>query len=726
MPRANKVYTNFSAGELSPRLAGRTDIDKFFSGCHALENYIVLPGGGIESRPGTHFVNPVFDESKKTRLIPFVFSSIQAYQLEFGDTYVQIYSNNGRVESPPGFPVMLPTPYLEADLFDLKYAQNADTLYIFHQKYQTLKITRTSDTSWSSSPVQFWDGPYITPGNTDPLDTLQVSHSAVQSEKTVTNAVNNGGGLIRLTVAAHGYNNNDYVIVKNVGGVLNANGVWQVTVIDANTIDLQGSTFAAAYTSGGTAEKLALLAANFNAFTAQHVGASFRLFVSGSWGWVVVRKFIDATTVAAEVMTTIGGLTATATWLEGLWSDVQGWPAWGTFHEQRLVAGGSTQKPQTIAGSKSGDFENMDAGTSAATDAYTYTIGSNQVNNTLWGISTAKAMQIGTLSQEFIMSAASDAAITPTNVRILPHTPHGSNNLSPVRAYSYTLFMQRAGRKLRQLKYDIYSDAFIAEDLTLLSEHITEGGIVDMCFQQEPYSAVWMVRADGQLLSMTYNPLAQMYAWSRHTTPNGKFEAVSVIPSPDGGADQVWVIVQRTVNGVSHRFVEYFDPNLSVDSGLTYSGVPVNSVSNLTHLNGEVVAIVGDGAVYPSKTVAAGTVSLDGNPASEIQAGLQFTPLVTLNRPEVKGESGIQGIARHWADFQVLIHETLGLQAGQDQANFRNTSDPMGSEPAPFTGTKQFSVQGWDTDGKITLRQPLPLKSTILAAFGTLDIGDDD
>lgn len=726
MPRQNRVFTNFSAGEISPKLVGRTDIEKFYQGCKALENYIVLPGGGIESRPGTHFVAPVKTESDFTRLIPFVFSNIQAYQLEFGNQYVRIFSENGRVESPPGSPVEFSTPYLEADLFDIKYAQNADTLYLFHPSYQTRKITRTSDTSWSISTVQFQDGPWITPGNTDPAITLQVSITAVQAVRTITNAVNNGGGLIRITSAGHGYATSDWVKVDSVGGVPNATGVWVVTVIDANTFDLQGSTFAGVYTSGGTAQRMTVLASSASIFTAQHVGASYRLFIS-SWGWVVVRKFFSASTVIAEVMSAIGGVSATSTWLEGLWSDVQGWPAWGTFHEQRLVAGGSTQKPQTVAGSKSADFENFGPGTSAATDGYVYTIGSNQVNNTLWGVSTASSMQIGTLSQEFVMNGGSDAAITPTNVRILPHTPHGSNNLAPIRAYSYTLFIQRAGRKLRQLKYDIYSDALIAEDLTLLSEHITESGIVDMCFQQEPYSAVWMVRTDGVLLSMTYNPLTQMYSWSRHTTPDGLFEAVSVIPSPDGGSDQVWVIVNRTVNGVTRRFVEYFDPALTVDCALTYSGAPITSFTGLDHLNGETVAIVGDGAVYPSQVVSGGGASLGSSPASNVQAGLQFLPTATLLRPEIKGqETGIQGLPRHWARFGVLIHETLGLQVQTDQAVFRNTTDPMGSEPAPFTGIKFFPVSGWDADGYITISQPLPLKSTILAAFGILDIGDDD
>lgn len=728
MPRQNRVYTNFSAGEISPKLVGRSDIEKYFQGCATLENYIVLPGGGTESRPGTHHVSPVKTEANKTRLLPFVFSNQQAYVLELGNLYCRIYSNNGRVESPPGTPVEFVTPFATADLFNVKFTQNADTVYLFLQGKQTQKITRTSDTAWSITPVEFLNGPYITPQNVDTTITLQSSLSAKQTVQKPTGFANNGSGAIRVTLAGHGYSTSDYVYLKEVGGTTEANGSWQITVIDANNFDLNGSTFTNTYTSGGKVVKLTVVTSVGFTFTSNHVGTSFRIKASTAWGDVYTRKFISSTQMAAEITTALDGTGATSNWMEGLWSGAQGWPSCGSFHEQRLVAGGSTNKPQTLAGSVSADFENFSLGTATATDSWIYTIGSNQVNNIQWLVSTSKGLQIGTLSQEFVADGGtSQTAITPTSIMIRPHSPHGSNSVSPVRAYSFTLFAQKSGKKLREFKYDLYSDTFLAEDLSILSEHITGGGITDMCFQQEPYSAVWMVRADGQLVCMTYNPLNKTYGWSRHIT-DGQFESVACIPSPDGTYDQVWVAVKRTINGATRRYVEYFDPNVTVDSALTYSGPVVTSVSGLTHLEAKTVAIVGDGAVYPSQTVTGGAVTLDSQKgAASIQVGLQFLPKNKLLRPEIPGNSqGIQGLPRHWSKFWVRIYNTLGLQVENSAATFRNTTDPMGSEPAVFTGEKQFAVRGWTTDGEITITQPLPLKSYVLSAYGILDVGDDD
>lgn len=148
MPRGRRIQTNFTAGELSPRLHSRVDFEKYFAGLETLENFIIFPHGGISRRPGTKFVAEVKDSTKKTRLIPFEFSDEETYVLEFGDQYFRIYKDGGRIESPPGTPVEVSTSYVEADLFALQFAQSADVMWVTHPSYKPQKITRTSDTSW--------------------------------------------------------------------------------------------------------------------------------------------------------------------------------------------------------------------------------------------------------------------------------------------------------------------------------------------------------------------------------------------------------------------------------------------------------------------------------------------------------------------------------------------------------------------------------------------------
>ena len=97
MAKASPAFHNFTAGELSPRLEGRTDVSKYFNGCSTLNNFIVHPHGGASRRSGTIYVAEVKDSSKETRLIPFEFSVTQNYILEFGNLYFRIIKDGGVV-----------------------------------------------------------------------------------------------------------------------------------------------------------------------------------------------------------------------------------------------------------------------------------------------------------------------------------------------------------------------------------------------------------------------------------------------------------------------------------------------------------------------------------------------------------------------------------------------------------------------------------------------------
>lgn len=95
MPRAAPQLLNFNAGELSPHLEGRTDIEKYNAGCHKLENFIPMMQGPARRRPGTRFVHEVKDSSCRTWLSTFIFNVNQSYILEWGDRYVRFYTNHG-------------------------------------------------------------------------------------------------------------------------------------------------------------------------------------------------------------------------------------------------------------------------------------------------------------------------------------------------------------------------------------------------------------------------------------------------------------------------------------------------------------------------------------------------------------------------------------------------------------------------------------------------------
>ena len=193
-------------------------------------------------------------------------------------------------------------------------------------------------------------------------------------------------------------------------------------------------------------------------------------------------------------------------------------------------------------------------------------------------------MLIGTVGAEFRLSA-NGAAVTPSNVLITRETNHGSNTVDPVVAGRAVLFIQRNGRKLRQLIFDLDVDGFVAPDLTILAENITTSGenttdgIVDMDYQQELDSVVWCVRESGAMAAMTYDRDQRVIAWHEHTT-DGNFESVAAIPDPPNEEDLVWVVANRVINGVARRFIEYKNRDMMVDSGLTFATSNAEKVTN--------------------------------------------------------------------------------------------------------------------------------------------------
>lgn len=159
MPSVTAFQTNFSAGEISPRLFARVDVAKYANGCYRLENLITQRFGGVKKRGGTEFIRAT-KSNGSVRLIPFVYSVTQAYILEFGNGYIRFFTNGGQVESG-GNPVEVATPWSASEIWDLQFAQSADVLYLAHPNYAPRKLTRLSATSFSLDIMEFMDGPYL-------------------------------------------------------------------------------------------------------------------------------------------------------------------------------------------------------------------------------------------------------------------------------------------------------------------------------------------------------------------------------------------------------------------------------------------------------------------------------------------------------------------------------------------------------------------------------------
>ena len=674
MARVSVQLTNFTAGELSPRLDGRNDLSKYPSGCKTLENFIVYPHGSAARRSGTQFISEVKTSANKTRLIPFEFSTTQTYILEFGNQYIRIYKDKGQVQSG-GSAVEIATPYLTAELFDIKFAQSADVMYIVHPNHAARKLSRTSHINWTLTQIDFTKGPMQDPNTT--TTTLNPGQTAV------------GTGVSLVASATTGIN-------------------------------------------GGAG------------FASTDVGR----FVFLHGGYAKITGFTNTTNVTIEILTTLSASTATENWRLGAFSDTTGHPSTVTFFEQRLVFAGTTEQPQTVFFSKSGDYENMDAnigGTIADSDAIIYTIASNQVNAIRFMTAT-RTLIIGTAGGEFSVSGGgSDVAITPTNILIKKQSNHGAANLDALAVGNVTLFMQRARRKMRELAYNFDVDGYIAPDMTILAEHITEGGISQMAYQQEPNQIIWLVRGDGELVGFTYQREQQVTAWHRHifggAFGSGKAvcESVAVIPTDDTEYE-VYVIIKRTINGATKRYIEVLNTfdftetdNTTfnfLDSQLDYNGSSTTTISGLSHLEGQTVSILADGATHADKVVSSGSITLDRS-ATKVKVGLSYTSLLQTMRIDAGARDGTsQSKTKRIYEITIRLFESVGVEVGPDLNNleripFRSSANAMNQGITPFTGDKEVEFRGnYETDGFVFVRQTQPLPLTILSLYPRLVTND--
>lgn len=453
------------------------------------------------------------------------------------------------------------------------------------------------------------------------------------------------------------------------------------------------------------------------------VGKYVRMFS----GVAKITTYTSATVVSARILVpfVVDPIVAAAagSWTceSESWSAANGYPSVICFYEQRLLVGGTTLFPTTIWGSQSGDYENFGIGP-YDDDALEYRIAANQVNEMRWMLPT-KALLVGTAGSEFRVIGGGDSPLTPSNVDVKNETTHGSADVSPVRIGHKLLFVQRAGHKIREIGYTFDSDSFIAGDLTTLADHLTEDGIVEMAYQQEPKSILWCVRSDGVFLGLTYNREQEVLAWHQHVT-DGLVESVCVVPDTANNRDVLYVAVARTIGGATKRYVERMDPDRpNVDSFVLYSGVAATVITGLSHLDGKTVDALADGFVVKGKVVAGGQITLD-TAASLVVVGLPYESELVPNRPEFMSDNlNTVGKKKHWVRIVLRLLETTGIEVNGDELAFRTGEAALGSPPDPFTGDYPLSNQGVDTEADIVIKQKNPLPATILCVGGDLDVG---
>lgn len=720
MPRVIYNQTNFTAGEISPRVLGRVDIDRYANAVEICENALPLIHGGVTNRYGSLYVAPAKNALKKARLIPFVFSTTQAYVLEFGESYIRFFTNNAQILSG-GLPYEIATTYTESQLFDLDYVQAKDTMFVFHQSAAIYRIRRFADASWDAAAAPFAVVPFDEVGDQF-ATSLTLSAATVGAGRTATAS---GATFLASDVGRSiTYQGGTFLITAYTSNVLVTGTItapFASVAVPASGWTLTGSPQSSITPSvkdpvGGAVTLTAVV----DTWRTTDVDK----FVSINGGTVEITGFTDALNVTGIIRQELTGIVAApadAWTLKGaVWSSTLGYPRCGTFYQQRLCVAGSFSFPDRLWGSATGLYLDFTIGTNDD-DAFAFDLTSDQSNPAVHLVSGSDMMAM-TYGGEFSIRGGVEKAITPTNIQVDPETTYGIGSVKPFRVGKELVYTDAFGKQVLAMKYYAADDAYDSSDITALAEHITGPGLQDMSFARRRDPILFGVRTDGVIAACTFSREQSVVAWARWTR-DAVYESVATIPTASG--NQTWVLVRFTVNGATVRYIERFDADTLMDSAITGTSGPGAAVwTGLDHLEGRTVACIADGVDMGDFVVTGGQITLP-RIAFDVVIGEPISSTVKLLTPELQtGEGSAQGQAMSTSEINIKVYATQSIMVNGKVLAFREFGTALLDRPPPtFTGIKKLSNLFWANGASdITLTNTRPFRFHVLSVIRTLTV----
>jgi hypothetical protein len=653
MSRAVTIQSNFTTGEVDPLLKSRIDINQYFNALDQARNVLIQPQGGIERRPGLQFIYEVPSAANPQNGLKLV-----PFEFSTTQSYMLLFVHN--------------------------------RMYVFKNKELVQNINSSGNDYLTTTIGSTILG---TMDHTQSADTLIVVQEDMAPKKIVRGGAHNSWTISDISF--------EFVPKFNfTASETTINQTITPSAVDGNiTITAGGNVFA----SG-----------NVNQYIEANDGM----------GRARITRFVSATSVEAVVEIPFFNTSAIAsggTFIDGgyedSWSGSKGYPRTCTFHEGRLYFGGVKSRPNTIFASRVARFFDFNPGEALDDDSIELTI-STDSTNAITGMYSGRDLQIFTKGGEFFLPQSTLDPITPTNVVVNGATRRGSQEgIKPVGAESGTLFIQRAGKSLREFLFSDVELSYISNNISLLSSHLLKSPS-DMALRKATSTTdgdllLLVNSADGSLATYSILRGQNVIAPSLSTT-DGEFVNVGV------DVDQIYFIVKRTINSSTKYYVECFNDDNTTDSAKLLSGSNKPSsttVSGLSHLEGKTVKVIADDAMQNNKTVSSGQITLDAVPNTYVEIGLDYTPTIKTLPVELKLPSG-----NIVAQKKRIIEATVNLYLSQNiTLNGNDFSFVAGDF---FTGKKRRKpMLGYDRDGQMTFSQSAPLFFNLLGIEYKVSVG---
>ena len=804
------LQANMTRGELTPYVHARGDTDHYQAGLAMARNVIVLRYGGVTRVPGTNYRGATKNANKKSRFIPFEFNRTQVYAIEVGDLYMRFWTPVGRIESPPGTPVEIAAPYLEADLRYLQIRQSADVIYIVCRGYQPRILKRTSDTVWTLSLYVPQDGPYLDT-NTTSTTLRPADRGCATPIMTANNAPSglascSGGGsayqafdgnttqYVNLDTAAAGTLNYDfgvgvakvvdaYWIAANASAPYNGDtpSQWYMqgsnNAIDWVTLDSRqnqtnwsgsevrfyefDNTVAFRYYrlnfsgGGGPDSSVSAIAewamhesaatqTPFNltasstvginggvGFVATDVGRPIRLLGGdGRWRWAEIVSRVSSTVVTIRLHGhALPDTWPIIAWRLGAWSTTTGWPSSIAIYEDRLTFARTDTDPLGGWASVNADYDNFrQSQPGVDDDGVSFRLTGGKLNDIGW-LSEGKDILAGTAgSLRAVGRNNPNNAFSPSNVRQRSETLAPSSRAEPVEIENVVLFMDYYEQRLYEAAWTYEIDGYLAREVSTLSEHLFSAGVWKIVYLSHPNKLIIGLRYDGKLVAFAYDR-EQKVTGGTLIDVGGFVEDAEALSGTTG--TDLWLTVQRTINGSTVRYVETLaefwradftvqDVPIYAACARVYDGVATHTVTGVTHLANETVGIWADGRDMGDVVVSgAGLVTLPSdasNTASQIVIGKRMPWTVqTLRLTQIGNRDGSgMGRAVNIVNAKLDLYESAGIEVraldvSDDDADLLGFEDEAEQDPdAPVTlRTGFFDVKvddSWKNNGVLVMR----------------------
>ena len=741
--RIYMLQPSFAAGEISPDVASRVDLDKYASALLQAENVFIRPYGSAYRRPGTEYVAEIENGTYPFRLQEFTVDADNSYLLLFTSGKLKIYNTSGNLITTKN------TPYIAYDLHKLRFAQTGDVMFIASGQFPVQVLKRTAVDTFSNlskfvpKPGYFdattmTDGVTITPSARSGSVTLTAS-SAVFTAGQVDNNIMLQQQVDSATVTQTATGQSSSLLAGPAGWKIVSHGTWKGTVnvqySEDNSTWYTMRTYSSDndfnVTESGTFDDQTYIRLDVS-LTSGTLSAELTRLPYTYEGWATITAYTDTTHVTASVKKKFINTSAAIEWAFGSWCDAYGYPSCVTFFQDRLCFAANDRQPYMLWMSKTGDYYNFGVDRVEGTIEDDSAVAISFITRKDYRIMHLVAhsdLLVMTQGNEWIINGAE--VVTPSNVSPRVQTSRGCTDVVPEMIGGQMIYVQRHGKTVRDLQYNFGTDSYDGQDLTILAKHLTQDRtIVDSAYRQEPDYMVFFVLDDGTAACLTYVNEQRVYAWCRMRT-QGIIYAVETVTNLY--YDEVFFVVGRENGFFLEKMSNYWHSDWPHDYVMMDCAVhgeeitPKINTATCTMFANQDVELLADGRRIPNTKADENGIITWEVPAENVCIGLGYTSTWELPNIEMQLQDGtLQGRRKKVSEVILRLENSLGGRVGMatDKTDVIKYDELMKEDVLLYSGEKLVTVPnvvggGYNDRGRVVVvsDDPYPLSiSSIVRA----------